>query len=68
MTPDDIRNLKNNVFTTYKDMDECFTAVDSMFHSKKHKATAMLLLGITVNTAVEVMAQCLEEETKINMG
>lgn len=65
MTPEDIRNLKNNLFTCHDEVDDCFNAVNDMFHSKKHKASATLLVAMTVNTTLELCAQALEEELEL---
>ena len=50
------------MFASYDEMDDCFNAASSMFHSKKHKANAILLLGLGVNTTLEICAQELEKE------
>jgi hypothetical protein len=58
MTPEQIRTKKNNLFATFDDID----AVIKWGEGVEDCCTAMVMIGIAVNTTLEMLAKELEDE------
>lgn len=62
MTPEDIRSLKTDLFATHRDIDSVMEYGKRLFNGKDKQANAMILIGIAVNTTLEMVAQEYEAE------
>ena len=61
LTPDNLRAMKNGLFSERNSMNEVHDWLDMAFPDGPEKVAAITVMGLTVNTLLELLAQQLEE-------